>query len=62
MATRNIKDMSEKEFRQFIREAVREALQVHVQKIDREDIDWEAASETVLQRLLDKARRRPAER
>ena len=57
MATRNIKDMSEKEFRQFIREAVREALQVHVQKIDREDIDWEAASETVLQRL-DKAQRR----
>jgi hypothetical protein len=40
---------------------VREALQVYVQKIDRKDIGWEAASEAVLERL-DKARQRLAER
>jgi hypothetical protein len=54
VATKNIKDMSEEEFRHLIRESVREALQVYVQKIEKEDVDWEAAAEAVLERL-DKA-------
>jgi hypothetical protein len=60
VATKNIKDMSEEELRQLIRESVREALQVHVQRIEREDVDWEAATEAVWERF-DKAWRRLAE-
>ena len=60
MATKNIKDMSEEELRQLIRESVREALQLYVQKMEREDVDWEAASEAVLERF-DKAWQRLAD-